>query len=773
MSIKSLFSTIAGIAIATQTLFAQSNIRGKVTNADDISPVFAANVGLLRPDSSFVSGASSDSEGVFELRNVPNGDYILSASFVGYETVYIPFHSQENNGFIDVLLKPSAISLSEVTVQARAVIQKADRTLVLPTETQVKISTGGIDLLQKLQLPRLFVDPVSEDVSTTGNGEVQLRINGVEVTKTEISALRPADILRIEYHDNPGARYGKAAAVIDYIIHRHDESGGNVKGQLGAHLDGKVSDDRLALQYNRGKSEFSANANYIYHRTDGYRNYDERFLYPNRELHRVEIGEPTQFVKHILTSTFNYSLTEKDRYFFNARFRYNFNSLPFSANDRNSMLTVENETSSIYEHASEKNHLPALDVYFQRHLKNNQLLIFNVVGTQIQSDYSRVYHEKRADNTLSELLSDISGNKYSVIAEGIYEKRTQTSVFTGGVKHTQAYTENQYRGTVNTDVSMIQAESYVYAEYQLKHGKWGYMANLAGSRFYFSQKGNMTERFALLPAARITFNPNSYWNFRYRINLQNTIPSLAYLNDVEQQIDPLQIRRGNPDLNSFQTLAQSLNMSYNNKVVSIDLLLGYNYEYNPVMESVLYENGLFVRTYENQKNFQTLTAEPTIRLKPWKNYLSISVSPRFSHFISNGNHYSHTFNLATLRLHIDGYYKNWYASFMIQAPPNINYFYGEQSNTSSMMSVLAVGYQKKNWSALVGMMNPLGLKFKLTGENYSVLNPTVSEGWNDGMKQKITVRFTWNFDFGKQFKSVNRRMENKDENTGIMSGGKG
>jgi hypothetical protein len=163
---------------------------------------------------------------------------------------------------------------------------------------------------------------------------------------------------------------------------------------------------------------------------------------------------------------------------------------------------MANETFSIYDHTSETNHLPALDVYFQRHLKNNQLLIFNVVGTQIISDYSRVYREKQAENTLSELFSDISGNKYSLISEGIYEKRTQTGVFTGGVKHTQAYTKNQYRGTVNADVSMVQAESYVYAEYQLKQGKWGYMANLANERFYFSQKGNTTERFALLPAAQ-------------------------------------------------------------------------------------------------------------------------------------------------------------------------------------------------------------------------------------------------------------------------------
>jgi hypothetical protein len=120
---------------------------------------------------------------------------------LGYETAYVGVNHKGEDSFVEIPLKQSSFTLKEVTIQARSVIQKADRMLVLPSETQVKTSTGGIDLLQKMQLPRIFIDPVSEDISTTGNGEVQLRINGVQITKPEITALRPTDILRIEYHD--------------------------------------------------------------------------------------------------------------------------------------------------------------------------------------------------------------------------------------------------------------------------------------------------------------------------------------------------------------------------------------------------------------------------------------------------------------------------------------------------------------------------------------------------------------------------------------------
>lgn len=118
-----------------------------------------------------------------------------------------------------------AIALDEVTIQARSVIEKGDRKVILPTQNQLKMSSSGIDLLGKLQLPRITVDIMSGEITTSGNGEVQLRINGVQVTYTEISSLSPEDILRIEYHDTPGARYGNAAAVIDYITKKQKNGG--------------------------------------------------------------------------------------------------------------------------------------------------------------------------------------------------------------------------------------------------------------------------------------------------------------------------------------------------------------------------------------------------------------------------------------------------------------------------------------------------------------------------------------------------------------------
>ena len=100
---------------------------------------------------------------------------------------------------------------------------------------------------------------MSGEITTSGNGEVQLRINGVRVTYTEISSLSPEDILRIEYHDTPGVRYGNAAAVIDYIT-KNKKAGGSVSGGAIHSLSSNRTsiDDMISGRYNYGKSEISA-----------------------------------------------------------------------------------------------------------------------------------------------------------------------------------------------------------------------------------------------------------------------------------------------------------------------------------------------------------------------------------------------------------------------------------------------------------------------------------------------------------------------------------
>ena len=91
-------------------------------------------------------------------------------------------------------------------------------------------------------------------------------------------------------------------------------------------------------------------------------------------------------------------------------------------NYRNEMNKILNQLD---DKTKERNHLPSLDLYYQQNLKNDQRLIFNLVGTYIKSSNTRIYQEKQEGIANTELYSDIAGKKYSLIAEGIYEKKLE------------------------------------------------------------------------------------------------------------------------------------------------------------------------------------------------------------------------------------------------------------------------------------------------------------------------------------------------------------
>ena len=129
------------------------------------------------------------------------------------------------------MLEPDSKQLNGVTVTVNSVTQKADRQIIIPNQLQRKTSSNGFNLLQHLQLSRISVNTLDSKVTTTIGDAVELRINGVKAEIQEVKALLPADVLKIEYYDSPGLRYGNVAAVIDIIL-KEKKNGGSISGEL-------------------------------------------------------------------------------------------------------------------------------------------------------------------------------------------------------------------------------------------------------------------------------------------------------------------------------------------------------------------------------------------------------------------------------------------------------------------------------------------------------------------------------------------------------------
>jgi hypothetical protein len=117
MNMKMVLSVLAGILAMAQTLSAQhANIQGKILDATDNTPVISANVLLLKQDSTYISGINSDLDGMFEMKNIPAGNYLLSVSYLGYEIVYAGVNHKGEGSFVEIPLKQSSFTLNEVTI---------------------------------------------------------------------------------------------------------------------------------------------------------------------------------------------------------------------------------------------------------------------------------------------------------------------------------------------------------------------------------------------------------------------------------------------------------------------------------------------------------------------------------------------------------------------------------------------------------------------------------------------------------------------------------
>lgn len=763
---------LIGLALAQVSAHAGNTISGRIIDEVESAPLIGATASIIDSSGKFVTGTTADVEGRFILNNINNGCYEILFEYLGYNEGRIEITNLDRDVDLgDIRLIVSAVSLDEIVVSGDAVIKKSDRQMILPTQKQKRAATNGINLLQQMPISRISVSPIDKTIKTTLGEDVQLRINGIEATKEEVSAIRPTDVIRVEYLDNPGLRYGGAAAVLDYIV-RKREDGGNIAGDLTngiTHLG--YGQYNLSAKYNWKKSAISAVASWQRRDLEWTRENYEDFIYPDYTVHNIELGEPTKVKFDYMNFALNYNMTD-ERSVFNIALRNSYDDKPNAVTDRNSTLYQGDKIYSISDKLQQRSYIPSLDIYYQLNLINDQHLYFDIVGTYINSSSNRKYSmvEIGSKDSTPAIISQTEGDKYSIIGEAIYERPLGNGKMTAGIKHTQAYMNNFYDGNISSKVSMNTSESYLFAEYNQKINRFSYTLGIGGMRTWHQQGELSQEKYILRPTITLSYNAPKNFYFRYNAYMSGYSPSLSDLSDVTQEIDIYQVRRGNPNLHSASYISNSLTASWKCKYVSIELFGRYSYDHKPIMEETIFEDNRFVRTVANQKGFHRLNLQSTIQMYPWEEYIMIKLNPFFNRYISNGNTYTHTHSNLGFRSSIVGKYKNWTA--MAEMNTSFHDLWAETLSRGEALHSIAVGYNHEKFSIQGMILNPFTKRYEQSVDNRSELAPNKQLAYSTQLSRIVMLNVSFNLGFGKQYNNSRKRINNSDNESGILSGTK-
>ena len=196
---KRIILSVTAVFIFIVSAVAQK-INGKVTDEQHI-PLAYVNVILQTADSTFLSGTTTNEDGLFELSIHEKAEFV-NYSFIGYSTVVKKVAS--NMGV--VVLKPDAQLLGEVVVKDYLPkTQIKGDALLTPVENSVLAKAGSAnDVLN--QLPGVIKSEDSFEVF--GKGAAVIYINGRLVRdNAELEQLNSNEIKHVEVVHNPGARY--------------------------------------------------------------------------------------------------------------------------------------------------------------------------------------------------------------------------------------------------------------------------------------------------------------------------------------------------------------------------------------------------------------------------------------------------------------------------------------------------------------------------------------------------------------------------------------
>lgn len=142
-----LFSLVSNI------IFGQFSLEGKIIDGEfnDVLPFANIQLSHINPDI-YSTGGTSDFDGNFIFNDIPEGEYELTVSFVGYESqkiVSINITASNPKQIFEIVLKPASSQLEEVIITTTAKKNTSNAVLSIQKRSAVLIDGLSLESIRK------------------------------------------------------------------------------------------------------------------------------------------------------------------------------------------------------------------------------------------------------------------------------------------------------------------------------------------------------------------------------------------------------------------------------------------------------------------------------------------------------------------------------------------------------------------------------------------------------------------------------------------------
>lgn len=679
-------SIIIYVLLNAGLLYSQNSISGKIGDKSE-EPLPFANIVLYHADTDrVVTGAVSDDKGVYSFMDIPNGNYLLEVSVLGFKTQKsdsFTLSDENKNVTYSFTLEEEAQALNEVVVKSnRPIIRQTAEKLIVNLEQSEMVSSNLQDVMKKV--PGIIV--TNGNITYGGQQGITILINGKTTEYMDISSLLrdlPADnISKVELVQQPGAEFDAEGSgpLINIILKKNVRLGtnGNLKLYTGYDnrpeygVSGSIASYKNKLNWQLGagyrKSAWREDL-FITRRVNG-EIYDQSTISPyNPKTYRFNGG-------------LDYYINEHHTIGFGTRF-INTDSDRIASNSTQIIETGSSETL-LTENSFDRNRKTYnINPYYKfEDEKNKFILDFDYVD----------YNNDNINNLYKVGQSSISYDDQRYFQDGKYQiltykgdyKRTINQDFNWmfGTKYSRVSTDSELRSFVqntNGDFTLDADQSNrflvgedILAIYLKMVKKWENWSFSGGLRWENSNtKGTSTNpnevrsrRISkLFPSASIDRKINDKFGANLSYSYRILRPSYNSLNAFVYYYDPYTFEQGNPNLKPEFTNSFQFNLTYENQPF---FSIGYKNTDDALFEIISQDDA----TAQTSRSVINLAKRENWNFRGFAPVSFLDGLDGYTGIIVNYNKYESE-NL-TPKLDLDKWSLTWYTNLEYQLPWDMN-----------------------------------------------------------------------------------------------------